>query len=81
VLLVGDPEYYGRFGFSAEKTGNLVMPGDCDAHRVLALELVEGVLDGASGAVLAAGKPIPARRTRFAPAGTMGDFATVSHAA
>ncbi len=81
VLLVGDPEYYGRFGFSAEKTGNLVMPGDCDAHRVLALELVEGALDGASGAVLAAGKPVPPRRARFAPTIAVEDFAAVSHAA
>lgn len=78
VLLVGDPEYYSRFGFSAEKTGMLVMPGDCEAHRVLALELMEGALDGASGAVLAAGKPVPSRRT---PTIAVEDFAAVSHAA
>ena len=27
VLLVGDAPYYGRFGFTAEKTGALWMPG------------------------------------------------------
>ena len=27
ILLVGDAPYYGRFGFSAEKTGLLWMPG------------------------------------------------------
>ena len=27
VLLVGDAPYYGRFGFSAEKTGSLWLPG------------------------------------------------------
>ena len=27
ILLVGDAPYYGRFGFSAEKTGSLWMPG------------------------------------------------------
>ena len=27
VLLVGDAPYYGRFGFSAEKTGALWLPG------------------------------------------------------
>ena len=27
ILLVGDAPYYGRFGFSAERTGSLAMPG------------------------------------------------------
>ena len=27
VLLVGDAPYYGRFGFSAEKTGSSALPG------------------------------------------------------
>ncbi|HVX91977.1 MAG TPA: N-acetyltransferase, partial [Xanthobacteraceae bacterium] len=36
VLLVGDPPYYGRFGFSAAKTGALRLPGPCEAHRLLA---------------------------------------------
>ena len=40
ILLVGDAEYYGRFGFSAEKTGALSMPGPYERHRFLALELV-----------------------------------------
>src|SRR5215475_12355760 len=31
VLLVGDTAYYGRFGFSAEKTGNLWLPGRYEA--------------------------------------------------
>ena len=49
ILLVGDAPYYGRFGFSAEKTGSLAMPGPYERHRLLALELVEGALDGAHG--------------------------------
>ena len=81
VLLVGDADYYGRFGFSAEKTGNLAMPGDCPAHRLLALELVEGALDGAQGAILAAGKPVPGRRSRLLPAIAVEDLVPVSHAA
>jgi predicted N-acetyltransferase YhbS len=81
VLLVGDAEYYGRFGFSAEKTGNLAMPGDCPAHRLLALELVEGALDGARGAIVAAGKPVPGRRSRLLPAIAVEDLVQVSHAA
>ncbi len=81
VLLVGDADYYGRFGFSAEKTGNLAMPGDCPAHRLLALELAEGALDGARGAIVAAGKPVPSRRPRFIPAIAVEDLVRVSHAA
>ena len=30
VLLVGDAPYYDRFGFSAEKTGRLWLPGRPD---------------------------------------------------
>ena len=47
ILLVGDAPYYGRFGFSAEKTGSLAMPGPYERHRLLALELDAGALDGA----------------------------------
>ena len=36
VLLVGDAPYYGRFGFSAEKTGASVRcPGRIEQHRLL----------------------------------------------
>jgi predicted N-acetyltransferase YhbS len=51
VLLVGDAAYYGRFGFTSEKTGWLAMPGHHQPGRLLALELVEGALDGAHGFV------------------------------
>ncbi len=56
ILLVGDAPYYARFGFSAEKTGALAMPGPYEQHRFLALELAEGALDGASGVLKAAGR-------------------------
>lgn len=56
ILLVGDASYYARFGFSAEKTGKLAMPGPYERHRFLALELVEGVLDGAAGTLQATGR-------------------------
>lgn len=49
ILLVGDPEYYQRFGFTAQKTGNLAMPGPFEKRRFLALELKAGHLDGAHG--------------------------------
>jgi len=83
VLLVGDAGYYGRFGFSAGKTGNLAMPGDCPAHRLLALELAEGALDGAAGKIVASGKLMPSRARRLADAvGLQGkSLQPVSHAA
>jgi predicted N-acetyltransferase YhbS len=62
ILLVGDAPYYGRFGFSAEKTGGLSMPGPYERHRFLALELVSGALDGATGTLRPTGrKTKPAR--------------------
>lgn len=57
VLLVGDASYYGRFGFSSQRTGRLCLPGRYDAHRLLARELVPGALDGAHGLVTATGWP------------------------
>jgi len=56
ILLVGDAAYYARFGFSTEKTGMLAMPGPYERHRFLALELVEGALDGANGVLKATGR-------------------------
>jgi predicted N-acetyltransferase YhbS len=66
VLLVGDEPYYGRFGFSTEKTGKLAMPGPYEQHRFLALELCEGALDGAAGTLRAAGRKLKAGRTLLA---------------
>lgn len=56
ILLVGDAAYYERFGFSAEKTGQLSMPGPYERHRFLALELVPGALDGSTGTLRPAGR-------------------------
>ena len=56
VMLVGDPPYYSRFGFSGEKTGNVRLPGPFARQRLLALELVPGALDGARGLVSATGR-------------------------
>src|ERR1700719_3578925 len=41
VLLLGDAAYYGRFGFSAAKTAELMLPGAYEQERLLGLELVE----------------------------------------
>jgi predicted N-acetyltransferase YhbS len=59
VLLVGDAAYYGRFGFSAERTGKLWLPGPYDQHRLLGLELCPDALEGARGLIKA---PDPASR-------------------
>ena len=56
VLLVGDAPYYGRFRFSAAKTGALRLPGAYEAERLLGFELVAGALDGASGMITATGE-------------------------
>lgn len=37
MMLIGDPEYYGRFfGFSAERTGGWRLPGPFEPRRLLA---------------------------------------------
>jgi predicted N-acetyltransferase YhbS len=59
VLLVGDAGYYDRFGFSSEKTQSLWLPGPHERHRLLAVELAAGALDGAHGLVHATGRFIP----------------------
>jgi predicted N-acetyltransferase YhbS len=56
VLLVGDAPYYGRFGFSTEKTDALWLPGPYDRERLLACELVQGALEGAHGLISATGR-------------------------
>jgi predicted N-acetyltransferase YhbS len=65
ILLVGDAPYYERFGFFGEKAQHLVMPGPFERSRFLALELVEGWLDGAAGMIVPSGRMLtsaPIRR-------------------
>jgi len=51
VILVGDAPYYERFGFLRELTRGMEMPGPVDMNRLLGLELVDGALACAVGAV------------------------------
>jgi len=60
VILVGDPEYYARLGFSAEATTGLVMPGPTERRRFLAREFAAGALEGAAGRVTATGRRVAA---------------------
>jgi predicted N-acetyltransferase YhbS len=55
VLLVGDAPYYGRFGFSAGKTGALWLPGPYEKDRLLGCEIATGALDGAGGLISPSG--------------------------
>lgn len=41
VLLVGDPPFFGRLGFSAEATAGVTMPGPVDPRRLLLKRLRE----------------------------------------
>ncbi|MBB5042729.1 GNAT family N-acetyltransferase [Shinella fusca] len=66
VLLVGDPEYYERFGFFAGKARHLVMPGPFERRRFLALELKDGWLDGAAGILVASGTRLAGEQRRAA---------------
>lgn len=59
IVLVGDPEYYSRFGFSGEKTGALWMPGPFERRRLLGRELKAGALGGARGMIAATGRLVP----------------------
>ena len=62
VILLGDAPYYSRFGFSAEKTGELLLPGPFERDRLLAIEFTEGALDGAEGMIVPTGAALSKRR-------------------
>jgi predicted N-acetyltransferase YhbS len=55
VILLGDASYYARFGFSAQKASRLTLPGPFERERLVALELREGALEGASGVIVPIG--------------------------
>jgi len=64
VILLGDAPYYARFGFSAERTAELSLPGPFERDRLLALELHEGALDGAWGMIVPTGAAAANRNSR-----------------
>jgi predicted N-acetyltransferase YhbS len=59
IVLVGDAAYYGRFGFTAARTGELWMPGRFESDRLLALELRPDALAGSRGLIAATGAFAP----------------------
>lgn len=48
IVLIGDPEYYGRFGFEAAPTAGWDVPGPVERHRLLA-RLAPGTVLPADG--------------------------------
>ncbi len=62
IILIGDPEYYERFGFTAETTSGLMMPAPVERRRFLGLELTPKALAGTAGLIVPAGPlSVPAR--------------------
>jgi predicted N-acetyltransferase YhbS len=41
IILVGDPEYYGRFGFTDDNTKGWMLPGPYEQHRLLAINTTD----------------------------------------
>ena len=66
VILLGDAPYYIRYGFSAAKTGELLLPGPFERDRLLGLELCAGALDGAWGMVTPTAPVLKTKATRAA---------------
>ncbi|WP_375650922.1 GNAT family N-acetyltransferase [Bartonella sp. OT172YNZD] len=56
IFLVGDFEFYQRFGFSNSLTENLAMPGPYEKHRFQALELIPHYLSGCYGTLVPSGE-------------------------
>ena len=57
LMLIGDPEYYGRFfGFTADRTALWRLPGSVERHRLLARGAHVPDLAGALGPAV----PVPA---------------------
>ena len=57
IILVGDPDYYARFGFTAASVSDLLMPAPVERRRFLGLELARDGLVRTSGQVVATGEP------------------------
>lgn len=54
LMMIGDPEYYGRFwGFSAEATGRWEVPGPVERHRLLARVVQDARAPNGPGILLA----------------------------
>ena len=50
-VVVGEPEYYGPFGFTSAGAAGLVLPGPVDPRRFQVLKLKLGALEGLRGTI------------------------------
>jgi predicted N-acetyltransferase YhbS len=66
IILVGDAPYYSRFGFAANKTAAIRLPGPVERDRLLAFELVSGALASARGMIIPTGRMAAALQKRAA---------------
>jgi predicted N-acetyltransferase YhbS len=66
IVLLGDAAYYARFGFTADRTKGLALPGPFERERLLGLELRAGGLGGAAGVIAATGRRNGAERVPHA---------------
>jgi len=91
VLLVGDPEYYGPFGFERGPVAALGLPGPVEVRRFLGLELRPGAAADAAGTLrrwpgpacppyrpsrYQASMPAPTKAARTSRAGSSGIWRT-----
>jgi putative acetyltransferase len=51
VVVLGEPAYYARFGFSSAADFSIRYPGNVPREAFMALALVPGALDGCAGVV------------------------------
>ena len=78
VILVGDPEYYARFGFTADATAGLLMPGRVERRRFLAREFAPDALANAYGRITPTGAlvtPLSSRASGARPGTSMLGYA------
>lgn len=54
-VVVGEPEYYGPYGFTNAAAAGLVLPGPVEPRRFQVLELRPGALEGVGGPICRAG--------------------------
>lgn len=50
-VVVGEPEYYGPYGFTSAVPYRLALPGPVEPHRFQVFEIIPGALKGVSGMI------------------------------
>lgn len=50
-VVVGEPEYYGPYGFASATAAGLILPGPVDPRRFQVLEIKPGALEGVRGLI------------------------------